>query len=246
MQRYFLDEMPRTETFILPEDIAHHFVTVLRARIDDEAEFVLPDRQTIWIAKVAELTNQNAVMQVVATMTPQVELPVKATIILGLSKGDKPDYVVQKATELGVHEIIFVETEWSVVHWGMKSDKKLARLEKIAKGASEQSHRLEIPTLRYIPNLQALDLPTDAHKVVAWEESAKQGERSALATVFHQLKPQSHLVGLVGPEGGLSEAEMGTLSQQGFIPVGLGPRILRAETAPLYLLSALSYALELN
>lgn len=246
MQRYFLDEMPATETFTLPEDVAHHFVTVLRARIDDEAEFVLPDHRTIWIAKVVEITDQNAIMQVVATTTPQVELPVKATLVLGLSKGDKPDYVVQKATELGVHEIIFVETEWSVVHWGMKSDKKLARLAKIAKGASEQSHRLEIPILRYVSNLQALDLPTDAYKVVAWEESAKKGERSALATVFGQLGPQSHIVGMIGPEGGLSQTEMGTLEQQGFIAVGLGPRILRAETAPLYLLSALSYALELN
>lgn len=246
MQRYFLDSRPQSDCFELPEDVAHHFVTVLRAKKDDMAEFVLPDRKTIMVAKVVNLTDKNATMQVLESYQPQVELPVETTLIIGLSKGDKSDLVVQKATELGVSRLIFVETAWSVAHWRNKSDKKIERLQKIAKGASEQSHRLKIPMLSYAESLDALSLPEAATKVVAWEESAKQGEKSALAHVISELIPGDHFVGLIGPEGGLKATELTHLEQFGFTPVGLGPRILRAETAPLYLLSALSFALELN
>ncbi|MBC6499409.1 RsmE family RNA methyltransferase [Weissella confusa] len=66
----------------------------------------------------------------------------------------QPELVVQKATELGVHHVIIVETDWSVVHWGMKADKKLARLQKIAQGAAEQSHRLRVPDVTYVEKLR--------------------------------------------------------------------------------------------
>ncbi|MBM7617799.1 16S rRNA (uracil1498-N3)-methyltransferase [Weissella uvarum] len=246
MQRYFLDEAPQGETFWLPEEIAHHFLTVLRAREGEQAEFVLPDHKTVLVAKVADFADHTARMQITASHTPQVELPVETTLIIGLSKGDKPDFVVQKATELGVKHLIFVETDWSVVHWGNKSTKKLVRLEKIAQGASEQSHRLIVPTVSYAERLEDIRLPENMVGVVAWEESAKQGEQAKLAQTLSTLKTTDHFVGVIGPEGGLSEGELKTLTQRGFTPVGLGPRILRAETAPLYLLSALSYVLELS
>ncbi|APS27157.1 16S rRNA (uracil(1498)-N(3))-methyltransferase [Weissella cibaria] len=247
MQRYFLTETPETDEFDLPADIAHHLMTVLRGKVGTMAEFVYPDRETMVVAKVSEIGDDVTRMTVVERVEANVELPVQATLILGLAKGDKPELVVQKATELGVHHIIFVETDWSVVHWGMKADKKIARLAKIAQGAAEQSHRLTVPDVQYLPNLQALTLPEAMIKIVAWEESAKQGEAAMLAQQFAQLRSGDEVAFLVGPEGGLKEAELELLTEKfGFVAAGLGPRILRAETAPLYALSALSFALELE
>ncbi len=187
MQRYFLDFEPTSTTFQLPADVAHHFITVLRAQVDDQAEFVLPDRETVVLARVKQRQTDGAQMEVLERYQPQVELPVEVTLIIALAKGTKPELVVQKATELGVKELIFVETAWSVVHWGSKAAKKVARLQKVAQAAAEQSHRTKVPTVNYQSNLTSLRLAETAKKVVAWEESAKQGEQRQLARVFSNL-----------------------------------------------------------
>lgn len=245
MQRYFLNENP-TQQFQLPADVAHHFVTVLRANIDDQAEFVLPDQKTVVLAKLVAFKDEGALMEIITEKTIDVELPVAVTLVLGLAKGDKPELVVQKGTELGASQFIFVETDWSVVHWGNKVDRKLARLRKIAQGAAEQSHRLVIPTVTYVAHLQDINLADDTVKVVAWEESAKQGETAQFVQAVKQAVGVGQMAIMFGPEGGLKETELASLTARGFVPVGLGPRILRAETAPLYALSALSYATELE
>ncbi|GAK30627.1 16S rRNA methyltransferase RsmE [Weissella oryzae SG25] len=247
MQRYFLEEdLAINSQFDLPTDIAHHFMTVLRAKVGSKAEFVLADRKHVAIAEVVSTDADVTKMVVLELMAPEVELPVDVTMIIGLTKGDKPELVAQKTTELGVNHLIFVETAWSVTHWGSKASKKVARLLKIAEAAAEQSHRLITPTISYLSNLQALDLPADTQKIVAWEESAKVGEAMHLARTLAELKAGEKIAFLVGPEGGLKESELAYLETVGFKAAGLGPRILRAETAPLYLLSALSYALELE
>lgn len=246
MQRYFLTIFPEQDTFILDQDIRHHLMTVLRGKVGTKAEFVLPDNKTVILAKVVEVSTETT-MKICETYTVSVELPVETTLILGLAKGGKPDLVIQKATELGVHHIILVETAWSVVHWGEKAAKKIERLNKIAQGAAEQSHRLYVPDIVYAESLEKLEfLPAEAIKLVAWEESAKHGEKAALVQAFSQLKRGDHIITLVGPEGGLKESELLYLKETlGFLPAGLGPRILRAETAPLYVLSALGYVTEL-
>lgn len=247
MQRYFLEEdLAVNSQFSLPADIAHHFVTVLRAKVGSKAEFVLADRKHVALAEVVSIEADKTEMVVLDLAAPQVELPVDVTMIVGLTKGDKPELVAQKATELGVNHLIFVETAWSVTHWGSKASKKVARLLKIAEAAAEQSHRLITPTVTYLSDLQELSLPADMQKIVAWEESAKVGEATHLAQTLAKLKTGEKIAFLVGPEGGLKESELAYLEMVGFKAAGLGPRILRAETAPLYLLSALSYALELE
>jgi len=245
MQRYFLTEEPEGKIFTLSEDIAHHFMTVLRGEEGSQAEFVMPNRKTLVIAKVIEVNSGETTMEIVFERESDVELPIQTTLVLGLTKGDKPELVVQKATELGVSNIIFVETAWSVVRWGMKVDKKLVRLNKIAQAAAEQSHRLQIPAVSYAESISALELPV-GHRIVAWEESAKQGETGQLVSTLNELQKDDHLIAMVGPEGGLSPEELTQLEKLDFKPAGLGPRILRAETAPLYILSAVSYALELE
>lgn len=245
MQRYFLNEMPTGNEFRLPEEVAHHFITVLRSREGAQAEFVLPNQHEVIVAKIVRFEAEQAIMTVISRQETSVELPVDTTIVIGLSKGDKPEMVVQKATELGAHHIVVVETAWSVVHWGQKATKKLVRLNKIAAAAAEQAHRLRIPDVTYESSLDGLMIDATV-KLVAWEESAKQGETGELVRQLNRLQPDDSVCFLFGPEGGLSPQEIDVLVGQGFVPAGLGPRILRAETAPLYALSVLSYVLELN
>src|SRR5699024_9139641 len=115
------------------------------SREGSQAEFVLPNRQEIIIAKVVRFELDRPIMAIVSRQEAHVELPVDTTIITGLSKGDKPELVVQKATELGVHHIIIVETAWSVVHWGQKAAKKITRLNKIATSAARsEEHTSEL------------------------------------------------------------------------------------------------------
>ena len=96
-------------------------------------------------------------MKVVELLEQKVELPVSVTIAVGLSKGDKLDWIIQKATELGVSEIIPLSLTRNVVKWtGDKADKKIERLQKIAEEASEQSHRLKVPRVARVMTLKEL------------------------------------------------------------------------------------------
>lgn len=127
-----------------------------------------------------------------------------------------------------------------------KRERKLDRLAKIAQGAAEQSHRTMIPSVTYEADLTHVLVNTTYDTgVVAWEESAKQGESSQLVQTLKTMTSPQRLLAIFGPEGGLAPQEVNTLQTAGITAVGLGPRIMRAETAPLYLLSSVSFWCEL-
>lgn len=246
MQRYFIDQPVSQAAIQLPSPIAHHLVTVLRAHIGDQVEAVLADHR-VYLAEVTAL--KPAQIKIIKDLGRDSELPVIATILCGLPKTkEKPELIVQKATELGAAKIIFFEAARSVSHWNSaKQTKKVARLQKIADSAAEQSHRNIQPVVLYYPTLKtALQANPADQRVVAWEESAKRGETSALAKVLQVLQPGESIQAIFGPEGGLTAKEVAEMNAAGVISVGLGPRILRTETAPLYFLAAISYASELS
>lgn len=245
MQRYFLTNQSYQEKIDLPKDVAHHLVTVLRAQVGAQIEVVLADHH-VYLAEV--VTTKTARVRVCQDLHRDSELPLKVTLLCGLPKTkEKPELIVQKATELGAARIVFFESARSISHWNpQKQGKKLARLQKIADGAAEQSHRNYQPEVAYCPDLAtALTAYPADKRVVAWEESAKQGEQSALAHTLSTMEPGQSLVAIFGPEGGLTAAEVDRMRAAGVTPVGLGPRILRTETAPLYFLAAVSFASEL-
>lgn len=246
MQRYFLNSQPTSEPLTLPKAVAHHLTTVLRAQAGTQVELVLGDHQA-YLAEVVTTTPQTRV-KLVGPLGSNSELPVKITLLCGLLKTkEKPELIVQKATELGASRIAFFEAERSISHWATsKQERKIIRLQKIADAAAEQSHRNYQPEVTYYNNLTtALAANPADFRLVAWEESAKQGETAAFAQVMAKVTPGQKLVAVFGPEGGLTTGEVTQMEAAGVIPVGLGPRILRTETAPLYFLAASSYALEL-
>jgi len=139
--------------------------------------------------------------------------------------------------------------DWSVAKWdGKKLGKKIEKLEKIALGAAEQSKRNIVPSIQLFEKKADFLAQLDQFDsiIVAYEESAKEGEATALLQAVTGLEKGAKLLFIFGPEGGLSPTEIESFEAKGAVLAGLGPRILRAETAPLYVLSALSVLVELE
>ena len=188
-------------------------------------------------------------LEILEELADNTELPVQVTIASGFPKGDKLEFITQKATELGASAIWGFPADWSVAKWdGKKLAKKSEKLEKIAQGAAEQSKRNRIPEVElfdkkadFLAQLAQFD-----SVIVAYEESAKEGESAALIRALSGLAAGAKILFIFGPEGGLSPDEIAAFGQAGAVSSGLGPRILRAETAPLYALTAVSVMLELE
>jgi len=241
VQRFFTEHLLHSQqTVTLEPAIAKHAIKVLR--YDVGAVFELADpKHRVYQATVQ--TTDPLTVEIGSEITKNVELPITVEVVCGVSKGDKAEWIVQKATELGAAKIGFFNAQWGTARWpAERIAKKVDRLATIAQNAAEQSHRNLVPEVTMYAKLS--DVGDDAAvKLVAYEESAKQGEHAALVSAL--MPHPASLCVVFGPEGGISLAELALLQAHGFTPAGLGPRILRTETAPLYLLSAVSVLTEL-
>ena len=123
---------------------------------------------------------------------------------------------------------------------------KLERFQKIAKEASEQSFRLIIPKVLDILNLKEIDFKNYDKLILCYEESSKSGDLINFKKIIKSLKQDDKIAVVIGPEGGIDESELKYLENLGFVCCGLGPRILRTETAASYVLSSISYEMELK
>jgi 16S rRNA (uracil1498-N3)-methyltransferase len=248
MQRYFIKEAYQgQEQYAITDENYHHIVRVMRMEPKEQVYLAFADQIAI-VAEITEITEDAVYLRELRKELAEKELPVQVTIACGLPKGDKLDWVVQKGTELGAHRFIGFPAKTSVVKWDHKKlTKKTERLNKIATEAAEQSHRQFAPNVVLLENKQSLvALFSDYDQVlVAYEESAKEGERSRFASVLANLSAGESLLVIFGPEGGLAPDEIAQYQAAGAQICGLGPRILRAETAPMYVLSAVSYHFEL-
>ena len=237
MQRYFVNKI--NNQIIFNDSDIHHITHVMRMRIGEQIEVVLDG--SLFCATIESLSPLT--VSLTYPIPSDSEIKHDVTLFYALAKGDKIDLVVQKATELGAKRIVLVATERCVVKWDEKeANKKLERFKKIVKEASEQSHRLIIPEILGVYSLN--NLPTDLlsdTNLFAYEKEA--GNTTSFNEELAEAKGSVSI--LVGPEGGFSskEAEM-VVEQYHFIPVSLGKRILRSETAAIYALSVIGFYLE--
>ncbi|MGF0071241.1 16S rRNA (uracil(1498)-N(3))-methyltransferase [Streptococcus orisratti] len=246
MQQYFVNgRAPQGIFQISDKDTAKHMFSVMRLQADDQIVLVFDDG----IKRLARVVDsQSQSVEIIEELADNVELPVSVTIAMGFPKGDKLEFVAQKATELGMAALWAFPADWSVVKWdGKKLAKKEEKLSKIAQGAAEQSKRNVIPQVKLFEKKAAFlaELEQFDKIFVAYEESAKEGETAVLARELSQMKSGEKILFIFGPEGGISPEEIEAFESKGGLKIGLGPRIMRAETAPLYALSSTSYALEL-
>ena len=244
MQRYFVEQQNEAHNeFIITGDNARHISKVMRMVVGDEV--IIVQQNTANICEITNIAEQVTVKKTGETIASP-EMPVKIHIACGLPKGDKLELIAQKATELGMHALLPFAAERSIVKWdAKKGDKKTERLQKIAKEAAEQSHRTHIPAVKNPVSLKQLLQATSEYDIVfiADEEEAKQAERVTFKQVLQATEAKTMLL-VFGPEGGLDRSETEALQAAGAKTMSLGPRILRAETAPLYALAAISYEVE--
>ncbi|KQL20575.1 16S rRNA (uracil(1498)-N(3))-methyltransferase [Cytobacillus solani] len=247
MQRYFVNQSADETRFTIAGDDYHHIARVMRMKEGDQIICVTPLNKSA-VCAIAEITDEQVITEVVQWISGTSELPIEVTIVSGLPKGDKLEWIIQKGTELGAFQFIPFISARSVVKWDeKKAEKKLERWQKIAKEAAEQSHRTILPKVKSPINIKSLIKISEDfdYKLIAFEEEAKQGEASVLSKILAEMEKGQTLLFVFGPEGGLTEQEVSSLREHGFCSCGLGPRILRTETAPLYALSAVSYHFEL-
>jgi len=225
----------------------HHITNVMRFNTGDNI-LVCTDELKTYFVKIAFFGKNEVMVEVVKEIEEDVELPVKVTIAQGITKGDKFDLVVQKATECGAHYFVPVEMKRCVAKIEpKKSYKKIERWQKIALEASRQSHRQVVPNIMDPVGLKELIKSTSEYDVCLFAyEAHGNDEKKALATELKKMEKGSSVLILIGPEGGIDDTEVVALKNAGFVPIGLGPRILRCETAPIYVMSAISYALEIE
>ena len=247
MQRYFVKQRVNDGRFLIDDEDRHHIVKVMRMQIGDQIICVdLEGKQAV--CALAEITDTSVVADVVQWIDGVSELPISITIASGLPKGDKLEWIIQKGTELGAYQFLPFAAARSVVKWDeKKAAKKVDRWQKIAKEAAEQSHRALLPDVLSAISFKDLLLKSkDFHyKLVAFEEESRNGETSVFADTLKKINKGETLLIVFGPEGGLTDEEVRQLKDSDFAVCGLGPRILRTETAPLYALSAISYHFEL-
>ncbi|MCD8915000.1 16S rRNA (uracil(1498)-N(3))-methyltransferase [Staphylococcus simulans] len=248
MQRYFLNQNAdeNQRFFITDKEDIHHIANVMRHQNGDKIIITFEDLK-VYTCVIISISDTEIEVELEEAQPNDTELPVEVTICSGLIKADKYEWLLQKSTELGASHFIAVQMDRSVVKLNQsKVDKKMVRWNKIVKEAAEQSYRLVIPTIEFVSNLKEVYVNIDKYDyvLVAYEDVAKEGEMSEFKRALKQFGKGERVLIIFGPEGGLSPEEVELFKNNGYI-VGLGHRILRAETAPLYALSAISYEKEL-
>lgn len=214
----------------LDDDNGHYVRTVLRLKKD--AEIILFNGTGgEFFCTVAEVSRKAVLIGINKWLDRSVESPLSVTLGLGISRGDRMDLSVQKAVELGVNHITPLLTERCVVQFkGEKKPQRLLHWQKIVQHAAEQSGRTTLPELTEIEYLQLW---------VGKQKDLKVFLDPYAETTLVDLTPEvMHVTLLAGPEGGFSNQEREFAKAAGFIPVRLGSRILRTETASLAALAA--------
>ena len=164
------------------------------------------------------------------------ESPVKITLALGLIKGEKMDFVVEKATELGVHTVVPFVSSYTVPKLNEKKvAQRSARWHRIALGAAKQCGRVRIPEISALTEFRDFVEADsrDALRLLFWEREPERG----LSELKDSRIGVGEIVVMIGPEGGFSAQEAALALEHGFKPVRFGPRVLRAETAAVAALS---------
>lgn len=233
MQRYFAKEMKENQVLLYDSDL-HHIKNVMRMKNNDIIEVVYDQKL---YECIVQYTQNNISISIQKQLTTLVDSIPKVTLLIPLLQETKMDLILQKATELGVDEIIPIITERSVVKIPpQKETKKQERWQKICKEASEQSHRINIPRIGKITSIEQLPEMKGVKLVCSTIRKKKN-----LKKLLKMNQSCDRIVIAIGPEGGLSLKEENLLNDMGFESITLGHRIMRVETVPLFVLSIINY-----
>ena len=223
------------QEFTLPDTTFRHAVQVLRLGVG-EPLILFNGEGGEYLAQISNVSKRSASVLIDSVSSIETESPVHLTLVQAVIKPDKMDFALQKAVELGVATIQPLTTQRSVIRIGKeKADKKMQHWEGIMQAACEQSGRTRLPQLTAPLELDDwLEQPVDGSRLIL-----APGDYPHINALPLDLPTPISL--LIGPEGGFTDEEVALCLQAGVMPVSLGPRILRAETASITALALLQH-----
>ncbi len=242
-RRFFVTpEQIGEDAAVITGDLAHQIARVMRLREGDRL-CLLDGLGNEYDARVAALSKGEVTARILGKGACACEPALRLTLAVCLPKGDKLDLIVQKTCELGISRMVVIRSERCVAR---PDDAKIAarieRWRKVAQEAAEQSGRGCVPLVSWVESFDGLAPVIREHdlSLVAWEDES----RAPISEVLRENGGAESVMLIVGPEGGLSEGEVGAAVAAGARCVSLGRRILRCETAAIAGCAAIMYELE--
>ncbi|MCI8466170.1 MAG: 16S rRNA (uracil(1498)-N(3))-methyltransferase [Lachnospiraceae bacterium] len=244
MYLFFVDgqEIGEQEARITGSDV-NHIRNVLRMKPGDKLR-ISDGESRCYNCQIQAFEEAAVILSLLSRDEDGTELPARIVLFQGLPKGDKMEFVIQKTVELGAFRIVPVATRRSVVRLDeKKAEAKLRRWSAISESAAKQSKRTVVPEVGPILSFkQAVDMAAGFDVKLFPYEHAEGMEETR--QILSQAASGMEIAVFIGPEGGFEEEEVEYAKTKGFLPITLGRRILRTETAGMALLSALMFQLE--
>ncbi|MBO5114310.1 MAG: 16S rRNA (uracil(1498)-N(3))-methyltransferase [Lachnospiraceae bacterium] len=245
MYQFFVDpgQIQGTRITITGKDV-NHIKNVLRMKKGEEISVSNGLDGKEYRCGIEELLEDEVICTLRFVKEEGLELPSRVFLFQGLPKADKMELIIQKAVELGVYQVIPVSCKRAVVKLDEKKEKsKLTRWQGIAEAAAKQSKRGIIPEVKNVMTMkEAISYSKCCLVRIIPYELAEGMEKTK--EIIGSLKPGEDIAVFIGPEGGFEESEIGEAMESGIIPITLGKRILRTETAGMTVLSWIMYQLE--
>ena len=229
-------------TASLTGEQASHLIRVLRAQTGMEFDIVAGDR--VWHGVIAGISGDSVRFNLIAEVTAEPALPL--TMLLSIFKFDRMEWAIEKATELGVERILPIVARRSEKHLAQSAQNRVERWRRIAREAAQQSRRSDVPVVEDVVQLKvAARREGNAVRLLLAEQERTRTLRKALEEALAESGDQLPVVRVaVGPEGGWAAEEEALFDSEGWKPVSLGPRILRAETAAITAMAVAAALLE--
>ncbi len=248
MPKFFVTDecIHNNEINIRGEDV-NHIKNVLRKKIGDPITICNTNSSRDYLCEIINFEEDTIGCNIIEELETNAEPSIKVTILQGLPKADKMEWIIQKAVELGTHDITPIEMKRCVVKLTDKGrTKKLQRWQKIAEVAAKQSGRNTIPKINEIKSIQNICniLPEYDIVIVAYEKEKDNKFKQELKKLKTKQPQNLKIAILIGPEGGIDDSEIELLKENGAKIVTLGNRILRTETVALSMLSIMMYEFE--
>ncbi len=245
MRRFFVEEKDIKENQVtIKGDEARHIARVYRLKEKDKIK-VFTGKGREYLTEIIQASKKEVTGRILKESRLDTEPPIEITLIQGIPKSSKMDFIVQKATELGIKRIIPVTTQRTIVKLDREKAKaRQVRWQRIATEAAKQSGRAMVPEVfEVISFTQSLEnISREGLNLIPWEEE----ETTSLKEVLKRSRipdPGSKITVFIGPEGGFASEEIKAAKEKGALPVSLGPRLLRTETAGLVTLAMILYEL---
>lgn len=238
-RRFFVDEVRRGEAELVGDD-AEHLARVLRAETGQQYEIC--DGARLYLAEIIEARKRTVRFRIVEEL-PAAAPSARISLLMSLIKFERFEWMIEKATELGVDKIVPMRAERSEKGLELAARKRVERWRKIARAAAQQSRRIQTPDISPPFDMREAIAEAEREHARRWYLEEHAGA-PLLRMAARDPKAGESIVICAGPEGGWTDRERGQFSSSPWSPVSLGSRILRAETAAIGAIALISHAWE--